>query len=206
MGWSIKLFSVAGTAVRIHLTFFLLLAFIAALGWTRGGARGGHRRRSLHRPAVRLRRAARVRPRVRRAHSTASAPPTSRCSRSAASPRWSACRRSPARRSSLPWRGRPSISSSRWCWCFALGASFDLTQMAQLEQATSTAGRPGRCRQRRALRLQPDPGVPDGWRAGAAGAAGPAAGLHARHPDGGNHRPGAGVRLRPGWPARQSRC
>src|SRR5690606_18932656 len=37
MGWSIKLFSVAGTAVRIHLTFFLLLAWIAALHYTRGG-------------------------------------------------------------------------------------------------------------------------------------------------------------------------
>jgi len=38
MGWSIRLFSVAGTAVRIHLTFFLLLAWIAAIHWTRGGA------------------------------------------------------------------------------------------------------------------------------------------------------------------------
>src|SRR5262245_10631625 len=38
MGWSIKLFSVAGTAVRIHLTFFLLLAVYAALGWQEGGA------------------------------------------------------------------------------------------------------------------------------------------------------------------------
>jgi Zn-dependent protease/CBS domain-containing protein len=37
MGWSIRLFSVAGTAVRIHLTFFLLLAWIAAIYWTRGG-------------------------------------------------------------------------------------------------------------------------------------------------------------------------
>ncbi|MBO0765937.1 MAG: site-2 protease family protein [Hyphomicrobiaceae bacterium] len=37
MGWSIRLFSVAGTAVRIHLTFFLLLAWIAAIHWTRGG-------------------------------------------------------------------------------------------------------------------------------------------------------------------------
>src|SRR5262245_52660081 len=38
MGWSIRLFDVAGTAVRIHLTFFLLLAWIAAVHWTRGGA------------------------------------------------------------------------------------------------------------------------------------------------------------------------
>jgi Zn-dependent protease/CBS domain-containing protein len=38
MGWSIKLFSVAGAAVRIHLTFFLLLAFYAWIGWRQGGA------------------------------------------------------------------------------------------------------------------------------------------------------------------------
>src|SRR5262245_26403694 len=38
MGWSIRLFSVAGTAVRIHLTFFLLLAFYAWVGWRQGGA------------------------------------------------------------------------------------------------------------------------------------------------------------------------
>src|SRR5262245_35928237 len=38
MGWSIRLFSVGGTAVRIHLTFFLLLAWIAAVHWTQGGA------------------------------------------------------------------------------------------------------------------------------------------------------------------------
>src|SRR5262245_18200701 len=37
MGWSIKLFSVAGTAVRIHLTFFLLLAVYAVIGWQQGG-------------------------------------------------------------------------------------------------------------------------------------------------------------------------
>ena len=38
MGWSIKLFDVGGTAVRVHLTFFLLLAWIAAIHWTHGGA------------------------------------------------------------------------------------------------------------------------------------------------------------------------
>ena len=37
MGWSIRLFDVGGTAVRIHLTFFLLLAWIAAIHWSRGG-------------------------------------------------------------------------------------------------------------------------------------------------------------------------
>src|SRR5204862_2920967 len=38
MSWSIKLFDIGGTAVRIHLTFFLLLAWIAAIHWTHGGA------------------------------------------------------------------------------------------------------------------------------------------------------------------------
>jgi Zn-dependent protease/CBS domain-containing protein len=38
MGWSIKLFDVGGTAVRVHMTFFLLLAWIAAIHWSRGGA------------------------------------------------------------------------------------------------------------------------------------------------------------------------
>src|SRR5215510_8884881 len=38
MGWSIKLFDVGPTAVRIHMTFFLLLAWIGAIHWARGGA------------------------------------------------------------------------------------------------------------------------------------------------------------------------
>lgn len=36
-GGSIKLFEVAGTAVRIHPTFFLLLVWVGALYWYRGG-------------------------------------------------------------------------------------------------------------------------------------------------------------------------
>jgi Zn-dependent protease/CBS domain-containing protein len=38
MGWSFRLFDVAGTAVRIHFTFFLLLAWLGAAHWIRGGA------------------------------------------------------------------------------------------------------------------------------------------------------------------------
>jgi Zn-dependent protease len=38
LGWSIKLFTLGGTVVRMHLTFLLLLAWIAAVQWTRGGA------------------------------------------------------------------------------------------------------------------------------------------------------------------------
>jgi Zn-dependent protease/CBS domain-containing protein len=38
MSWSIKLFTFGGTAVRMHLTFLLLLAWIAAIGYMRGTA------------------------------------------------------------------------------------------------------------------------------------------------------------------------
>jgi hypothetical protein len=37
MAWSFRLFDVAGTAVRIHFTFFLLLVWIGAAHWMRGG-------------------------------------------------------------------------------------------------------------------------------------------------------------------------
>ncbi len=37
MGWSIKLFTWGGTAVRMHFTFLLLVAWIAAVQWSRGG-------------------------------------------------------------------------------------------------------------------------------------------------------------------------
>lgn len=37
MAWSLRLFEVAGTAVRIHFTFFLLLAWIGAAHFMRGG-------------------------------------------------------------------------------------------------------------------------------------------------------------------------
>ena len=36
MSWSIKLFTLGGTAVRMHLTFLLLLAWIAAIEWRQG--------------------------------------------------------------------------------------------------------------------------------------------------------------------------
>lgn len=36
MSWSVKLFSLGGTAVRMHLTFLLLIAWIAAVLWMRG--------------------------------------------------------------------------------------------------------------------------------------------------------------------------
>ncbi len=40
MAWSFRLFSVGGTVVRIHLAFFLLLAWVAAVSWGQGGPWG----------------------------------------------------------------------------------------------------------------------------------------------------------------------
>jgi stage IV sporulation protein FB len=37
MGWSIKLFTLGGTTVRIHPTFFLLLAWVGAIYWLQAG-------------------------------------------------------------------------------------------------------------------------------------------------------------------------
>lgn len=36
MKWSFKITTIAGTEVRIHVTFFILLAFVALMGWSRG--------------------------------------------------------------------------------------------------------------------------------------------------------------------------
>lgn len=37
MGWSFKILDVGGTAVRVHFTFFFLLAWIGVVHWMRGG-------------------------------------------------------------------------------------------------------------------------------------------------------------------------
>jgi Zn-dependent protease len=43
MSWSIKLFTVGGTAVRMHLTFLLLVAWIAVIEWRHGTPRDAAR-------------------------------------------------------------------------------------------------------------------------------------------------------------------
>ncbi len=40
MGWSITVGRIAGTAVRIHVTFLMFLAFVAWSGWSQAGAAG----------------------------------------------------------------------------------------------------------------------------------------------------------------------
>ena len=38
MSWSVNIGSIAGTAVRIHITFLLFLVWIFGAGWAQGGA------------------------------------------------------------------------------------------------------------------------------------------------------------------------
>src|SRR5579864_4830175 len=38
MSWSVNIGSIAGTAIRIHVTFLLFLVYIFAAGWASGGA------------------------------------------------------------------------------------------------------------------------------------------------------------------------
>ena len=138
MGWSFRLFDVGGTAVRMHVTFFLLLAWIAAIHWARGGRGGGDRRRRLH---------------PRRCSCAWCCTSSATCSPRAAT----ASRTSDV--TLLPIGGVASLERMPEKPCqeivvalagpavnivialvlmFVLGARFDLSQMAQLEQAQST--------------------------------------------------------------------
>ena len=196
MGWSFKLFDVAGTAVRVHFTFFLLLAWIA--------------RDPLD--------ARRRRPRP----STAS---SSSCCCSCAWCCTSSATSFAARRYGIRTSGRDAAADRRRGLAGAhagktgqeifvalagpavnlvialvlmvvLGARFDLSQMAQLEQAQSTLIGPGGRRQRGAARVQPDPGLSRWTAAACCARAGDAARLYARHARRRLDRPGAGGRVR----------
>ena len=89
---------------------------------------------------------------------------------------------------------------------FLLGARFDLSQMAQLEQAQTTLIGRDRRRQRRAARVQPDPGLSHGRRPRAARAAGDRHGLHARDPRRRLDRAGAGGGVRRSSACSAIRC
>src|ERR1700722_14717118 len=41
MSWSVNIGSIAGTAIRVHVTFLLFLIWIFAAGWASGGAEDG---------------------------------------------------------------------------------------------------------------------------------------------------------------------
>ena len=43
MSWSVNIGSIAGTAIRIHVTFLLLLAFFFVQGWAAAGSVAGAR-------------------------------------------------------------------------------------------------------------------------------------------------------------------
>ena len=71
MSWSLNIGTIAGTAVRIHVTFLLFLGWIFVASWVAGGAAGGVARPRLHGAAVRLRAGARVRPHLHGARASA---------------------------------------------------------------------------------------------------------------------------------------
>ena len=55
MSWSVNIGSIAGTAIRIHVTFLLFLIWIFAAGWASGGAEDALNSLDLHGAAVCLR-------------------------------------------------------------------------------------------------------------------------------------------------------
>ena len=67
MSWSLNIGTIAGTAVRVHVTFLLFLGWIFAASWVVGRAAGGLAVARLPAAAVRLRGGARIRPHLHRA-------------------------------------------------------------------------------------------------------------------------------------------
>ena len=63
MGWSIPILRVAGIQLRIHITFLLLIAWIAFAYYTPGRLVRSGRRGLVHSVVVRMRGVARVRAR-----------------------------------------------------------------------------------------------------------------------------------------------
>ena len=55
MSWSVTIGRIAGTEVRLHITFILFLAWIFGVNWAAGGAELGLVQPRLHGVAVRLR-------------------------------------------------------------------------------------------------------------------------------------------------------
>ena len=197
MFWSVNIGSIAGTAVRIHITFLMFLVWIFAAGWASGRTAGRHEQPGVRGSAVRLRARPRVRPhlhgtRVRRRNAR----------RDAAADR----RRRPARahpgkaERGIPDRDRRPAGQHRD------RARADGVHAGALRHAESRrggeherlAGRPAGGGQPVPRAVQPHPGVPDGRRAGAARAARDQARLCPRDRGRGDHRPV--VRLRPRLP------
>ncbi len=58
MLWSIPIGRFGGTQIKIHITFLLLLAWIAFSAWGHGGASAALDSTLFHRPHLRLRGAA----------------------------------------------------------------------------------------------------------------------------------------------------
>ena len=205
MDWSFKLFDVAGTAVRVHFTFFLLLAWIGAAHWARGGPAEaidgivfilllfacvvlhefGHifaaRRYGIRTPDVTLLPIGGV----------------------------ASLERMPEKPSQeiVVALAGPAVNL-----VIALAADGGAGRAVRLDaDGAARAGadhpdRPGGRRQRGAAGVQPDPGLPHGRRPRAARAAGHRPRLHARHPRRRIDRAGTGGGAGDRRPDGQSRC
>ena len=165
MGWSIRLFDVAGTAVRIHLTFFLLLAWIAAIHCNRGGAAAavdGVVFIVLLFVCVLLHEFGHVFAARRYGIGTSDVTllPIGGLASLERMPE------KPGQEIFVALAGPAVNLVIALVLVVVLGARFDLTQMAQLQEATIHADGPGRGGQRGAVRVQPDPGL-SRWTAGA---------------------------------------
>ncbi len=55
MLWSIPIARIAGTVVRVHVTFLLFLIWIGAAQWRQGGREAAFDGRAVHRAPLRLR-------------------------------------------------------------------------------------------------------------------------------------------------------
>ena len=55
MGWSVTIGSIAGTAVRIHITFLLFLVWIFGASYASGGSSAGLDQPDLHPAGVPVR-------------------------------------------------------------------------------------------------------------------------------------------------------
>ena len=167
MPWSITVGRFGGTDVKIHITFVLFLAWIAFSAWAREGPRRA-RQHAVHRPFVPLRRAARVRPHPCRP------PLRHRGARRDAAADWrrgehAAPAERPRQELVVALAG-PAVNLTIGALVLVLG-SLRPGELAEIENPQPVARWPARRGEPLSRRLQPDPGLSDGRRAGPACAA-----------------------------------
>ena len=71
MSWSLNIGTIAGTAVRVHITFLLFLVWISCASYVAAEPQAAWSGARLHAAAVRLRAGARIRPHLHGARASA---------------------------------------------------------------------------------------------------------------------------------------